>query len=150
MRIYEASIAYNLVQLGDVTALNTPERIVDYMRDAYAKTPLQESFWVICLDRKNKPIGRTMITLGTLTSTLAHPREVFKIAILASAAAIVVTHNHPSGDPAPSSQDLALTRQLREAAKIIGIDLTDHVIVGAKEDDPLGVGHYSFRNAGII
>lgn len=150
MRIYEASIAYNLVQLGDVTALNTPEKIVDYMCDAYLKTPLQESFWVICLDRKNKPTSRTMITLGTLTSTLAHPREVFKIAILASAAAIVVTHNHPSGDPAPSSQDLALTRQLRDAAKIIGIDLTDHVIVGAKEDDPLGVGHYSFRNAGIL
>lgn len=150
MRIYEASIAYNLVQLGDVTALNTPDKIADYMRDAYAKIPLQESFWVICLDRKNKPIGRTMISLGTLTSTLAHPREVFKIAILASAAAIVVSHSHPSGDPAPSSADLALTRQLRDAAKIIGIDLIDHVIVGAKEDDPLGVGYYSFRNAAII
>lgn len=93
MRIYEASIAYNLVQLGDVSALNTADKIADYMRDAYEKTPLQESFWVICLDRKNKPISRTMISLGTLTSALAHPREVFKIAILSSAAAIVVSHN---------------------------------------------------------
>jgi DNA repair protein RadC len=75
---------------------------------------------------------------------------VFKIAILASAAAIVVSHNHPSGDPAPSAQDVQLTRQLREAAKIIGIDLIDHVIVGTAEDDPLKVGHYSFRNAGIL
>ena len=150
MRIYEASIAYNLVQLGDVSVLNTADQIADYMRDAYEKTPLQESFWVICLDRKNKPISRTMVTLGTLTSTLAHPREVFKIAILASAAAIVVSHNHPSGDPTPSSADLALTKQLREAAKIIGIDLIDHVVTGTREDDPTHVGHYSFRSAGIL
>ena len=97
MRIYEASIAYSIVQLGDVTALNAPEKIAEYLRDAYAKNPCQESLWVVCLDRKNKPISRTMVTLGTLTSALAHPREVFKIAILASAAAIVVSHNHPSG-----------------------------------------------------
>ena len=150
MRIYEASIAYSIVQLGDVTALNAPEKIAEYLRDAYAKNPCRESLWVGCLDRKNKPISRTMVTLGTLTCALAHPREVFKIAILASAAAIVVSHNHPSGDPAPSAQDVQLTRQLREAAKIIGIDLIDHVIVGTVEDDPLKVGHYSFRNAGLL
>ena len=150
MRIYEASIAYNLVQLGDVHTMTTPDKIAEYLRDGYAKNPYQESLWVICLDRKNKPISRTMVTLGTLTSALAHPREVFKIAILASAAAIVVSHNHPSGDPAPSSADIQLTRQLREAAKIIGIDLIDHVIVGTAEDDPLQVGYYSFRNAGML
>ena len=93
MRIYEASIAYSIVQLGDVTALNAPEKIAEYLRDAYARNPCQESLWVVCLDRKNKPISRTMVTLGTLTCALAHPREVFKIAILASAAAIVVSHN---------------------------------------------------------
>jgi DNA repair protein RadC len=120
------------------------------MRDAYEQTPLQESFWVICLDRKNKSMSRTMITLGTLTSALAHPREVFKIAILASAAAILVSHHHPSGDPTPSSADVALTRQLKEASKIIGIDLIDHVIVGTKEDDPTHLGYYSFRNAGLL
>lgn len=150
MRIYEASIAYNIVKLGDVAAINTPEKIVDYIRDAFDKNPCQESLWVICLDRKNKPISRTMVTLGTLTSSLAHPREIFKIAILASAAAIVISHNHPSGDPAPSSADIQLTRQLREAAKIIGIDLIDHVIVGTWEDDPQKIGHYSFRSAGIL
>jgi DNA repair protein RadC len=150
MRIYEASIAYSIVQLGDVSVLNTPTKIADYLGDAYQKNPCQESLWVICLDRKNKPISRTMVTLGTLTSSLAHPREVFKIAILASAASIVVSHNHPSGDPAPSSADIQLTRQLREASKIIGIDLLDHVIVGNAEDDPLHVGHYSFRSAGML
>ncbi|MEO6244622.1 MAG: JAB domain-containing protein [Opitutaceae bacterium] len=150
MRIYETSIAYHLLKLGDVAALNTPKKIAEYLEDAYAKTPYQETLWVICLDRKNKPLSRTMVTMGTLTCALAHPREVFKIAILASAAAIVVSHNHPSGDPAPSSQDVQLTRQLHEAAKIIGIDLLDHLIVGTVEDDPLKVGHYSFRDAGRL
>ena len=150
MRIYEARIAYNLVQLGDVDTLNTPHKIAAYLEDAYAQTPYQETLWVICLDRKSKPLSRTMVTMGTLTCALAHPREIFKIAILASAAAIVVSHNHPSGDPAPSAQDLQLTRQLREAAKIIGIDLIDHVIVGTVEDDPNKVGHYSFKDAGLV
>ncbi|MEO5958692.1 MAG: JAB domain-containing protein [Opitutaceae bacterium] len=135
MRIYEATIAYNLVQLGDVDVLNTPRKIADYLADAYAKMPYQETLWVICLDRKNKPLSRTMVTLGTLTCSLAHPREIFKIAILASAAAIVISHNHPSGDPAPSAQDLQLTKQLREAAKIIGIDLHDHVILLSERSD---------------
>jgi len=76
-----------------------------------------------------------MVTLGTLTSALAHPREVFKIAILASAAAIIVSDNQPSGDPAPSSPDIQLTRQLREASKIIDIDLPDHVIVLSEGSD---------------
>ena len=150
MRIYEASIAYNIVQLGDVRALNTPDSIVEYIRDAYQKNPCQESLWVICLDRRNKPIGRTMVTLGTLTSSLAHPREIFKIAILSSAASIVVSHNHPSGNPAPSSADIQLTRQIREASKIIGIDLLDHIIVGVPEDDPLHLGHFSFRSSGML
>ena len=84
MRIYEASIAYNLLKLGDVDALTTPKKIAEYLEDAYAKTPYQETLWVICLDRKNKPLSRTMVTMGTLTCALAHPREIFKIAILAS------------------------------------------------------------------
>lgn len=150
MRIYEASIAYSIVQLGEIAAVYTSEKIVAYIRDAFERNPCQESLWVICLDRKNKPICRTMVTLGTLTGSLAHPREIFKIAILASSAAFVIAHNHPSGDPAPSAADMQMTRQIREAAKIIGIDLLDHVIVGTKEDDPQKIGHYSFRRAGLV
>jgi DNA repair protein RadC len=75
---------------------------------------------------------------------------VFKIAVLSSAAAIVVAHNHPSGDPAPSSADLQVTRRLREAALAMDIDLIDHVIVGLPEDDPAGKGYYSFRSAGLL
>ncbi|OAM90402.1 JAB domain-containing protein [Termitidicoccus mucosus] len=150
MRIYEASITYSIIQLGNVEAINTPDQIVEYIKDAFEKNPCQEGLWVICLDRKNKPISRTMITLGTLTCSLAHPREIFKIAILASAASIVLSHNHPSGDPTPSGADIRLTRQLQEAAKIMEIELLDHIIVGTSEDDPQHVGYYSFRQAGML
>jgi DNA repair protein RadC len=129
MRIYEASIAYNLVELGDVQALTAPDKIAEYLCDGYAKNPCQESLWVVCLDRRKNPISRAMVTLGTLACALAHPGEVFKIAILASAASIVVSHNHPSGDPSLSTQDVQVTRQLRDVGKIIGIDLLDNVFV---------------------
>jgi DNA repair protein RadC len=150
MRIYEASIRYSLKQPGKTTALLTPPLVVEYMDGAFATYPTQESFWVIHLNRKNRPLGRTMISLGTLTGTLVHPREVLRPAILASAAAIVVVHNHPSGDPAPSSADVQLTRQLREACQMMDIPLLDHVIIGEAEADPTGVGHYSFRQVGLI
>jgi DNA repair protein RadC len=150
MRVYEASLTYNLVQLGDDQFVNTPQLIADYLQSAFAANPMQESFWVILLNRKNRAMGRVMISLGTLTSSLAHPREVFKPAILASASAMVVAHNHPSGDPAPSSADIQVTRQLRDAAKILDIELLDHVVVGYPESDPAGRGWYSFREAGLL
>ena len=150
MRIYEASIAYNIVHQGAVEPLNTPEKIVDYLRDAFERQPTVETLWLICLNRKNRPIGRTLITSGTLTGSLVHPREVFKVAVLSSAAAIVVAHNHPGGDPAPSSADLQVTRRLHEAATAMDIELIDHVIVGLPEDDPAGRGFYSFRSAGLL
>jgi DNA repair protein RadC len=83
-------------------------------------------------------------------STLVAPREVFRGAILASASALVVAHNHPSGDPAPSQADIRVTRVLREAAKILEIELMDHVIVGDVKADPQKVGYYSFREAGLL
>jgi DNA repair protein RadC len=150
MRIYEASISYNLVQRGDSVPLNKPELVSEYLKTAFESHPTQESFWVILLDRKNKPMGRVMISLGTLTSTVVHPREVLRAAILASAAAIIVAHNHPSGDPAPSHADILVTRQLREACRAMDIELLDHVVVGYPEADPTRLGYYSFRSAGVI
>ena len=97
--------------------------------DAFDDFLTQEGFFVLCLDRKNRPLGRTRITLGTLTSTLVHPREVFRIAILSSAASVIVVHNHPSGDPSPSAADIQVTRQLHEASRVMDIDLLDHLIV---------------------
>ncbi|MCX6952977.1 MAG: DNA repair protein RadC [Verrucomicrobia bacterium] len=150
MRVYEAKLVYSLVSLGDETRLDKPVRIAEYLRSAFEENPMQEAFYAVYLDRKNHPIGRHLITLGTVDSTLVAPREVFRGAIIASASALVVAHNHPSGDPAPSQADVRVTRALREAAKIIEIALLDHVIVGDPKADPLGVGHYSFREAGLI
>jgi DNA repair protein RadC len=120
------------------------------MDGAFAESPMQESFYVVCLNRKNRPLCRTRITLGSATSALVHPREVFRAAVLASATGIVCVHNHPSGDPAPSAADLAVTRQLREAARVMDIELLDHLVIGRKDDDPAGMGYFSFRSAGLI
>ena len=130
MRVFEAKIVYSLVSLGEEVQLTRPEKIADYLRSAFDENPMQEAFYCVYLDRKNHPLGRHLITLGTLNSTLVSPREVFRGAILAGAAAIVVAHNHPSGDPSPSAPDITVTRMLREAAKVLDIELLDHVIVG--------------------
>jgi DNA repair protein RadC len=150
MRVYEAKIQYCLVQEGPQEILNRAEKIVEYMQGAFDEAPVAEMFYVVCLTRKNRPLGRHRVTVGTATSALAHPREVFRAAILASAAAIVCVHNHPSGDPGPSAADLSITKLLQEASKTVEIDLLDHVIIGTKDDDPLGRGYYSFREAGLL
>jgi DNA repair protein RadC len=150
MRIYDAKIQYHLVQEGPQEVLNTAEKIVGYMAGAFDEAPVAEMFYVVCLSRKNRPLGRHRVTVGTATAALAHPREVFRAAILANACAIVCVHNHPSGDPVPSGPDLTLTRILKDASKTIEIEMLDHVIIGNKDDDPLGLGYYSFRNAGLI
>ena len=90
----------------------------------------RESFWSILLDTKHKVIGVEEVARGSLSSAIVHPRETFKSAVVVNAAAIVVLHNHPSGDPTPSAEDLALTRRLREVGELIGIRVLDHIIVG--------------------
>jgi DNA repair protein RadC len=109
-----------------------------------------EKFWVLCLNRKNRLLKRVEISSGTATAALAHPREVFRAAVRESAAAIVCAHNHPSGDPAPSSADLQVTRLLREAARAVDITLVDHIVVGRTTADPAGRGYFSFREAGML
>lgn len=109
-----------------------------------------EKFWVVCLNRKNRLIKVIEVTSGTATAALAHPREVFRAAIRESAAAVACVHNHPSGDPAPSSADIQVTRQLREASRTVDIELLDHVVIGTASADPAGVGFYSFRGAGLL
>ena len=90
----------------------------------------QEVFEVLLLDAKNRLLRRTRISAGTLTGSLVHPREVFRPAVVEGAAAMVLLHNHPSGDPTPSSEDLEVTRRIVRAGEIIGIPILDHVIVG--------------------
>jgi DNA repair protein RadC len=109
-----------------------------------------EKFWILCLNRRNRLLRREEITSGTAHGTLAHPREVFRVAIRESASAVVCIHNHPSGDPTPSSADLSVTRQLAAASKAVDIPLIDHLIIGRPGADPNGLGFYSFAAAGLI
>jgi len=134
---------------GEQPILNRAERIADFMA-ADIRGLEVERFWVFCLNRRNRLLRQVEISSGIATSTLAHPREVFRAAIREAAAAVVCAHNHPSGDPAPSAADSQLTRQLREAAGAVDIPLLDHVILGRMGADPLGRGYYSFREAGLL
>lgn len=90
----------------------------------------REEFLVVPLDGKNRALGFHVVSVGTLTASLVHPREVFKIVLLANAAAIIVVHNHPSGDPTPSAEDIAITQRLQEAGDLLGIRILDHVVIG--------------------
>lgn len=90
----------------------------------------QETFWSLLLDGKQRLRRVVVVTTGTLTASLVHPREVFREAVRESAAALIVAHNHPSGDPEPSPEDLAVTERLRQAGEVLGIPLQDHVVLG--------------------
>ena len=131
------------------TVFDSPEVVARHFHTRAAGLEV-EKFWALCLDRKNRLIRRAEVTSGTATSSLVHPREVFREAIRVSASGMIVAHNHPSGDPAPSRADVKVTRQLRDAAEVVGIDLLDHVVLGRKSKDPQGVGFYSFNDAGLI
>lgn len=93
----------------------------------------KECFKVLMLTTKNKVLKIETVAIGTLNSCLAHPREIYKSAIRICASAVIVVHNHPSGDPTPSPEDIAITKRLTETGKIIGIELLDHIIVGDKD-----------------
>lgn len=99
-----------------------------FSRMAYERQ--QEEFWIVTMNTKNVPIGRHQITVGTLRNSLVHPREVFRAAIRDAANCILVIHNHPSGDPTPSDQDLSVTERLEQSADIVGIPVIDHIVVG--------------------
>ncbi len=129
--------------------LNRPQLVLEHFQPLLAGLTV-EKFWVVCLNRKNRLLKLVEITSGTATSSLVHPREVFREAIRHGATAVLCAHNHPSGDPAPSAADIQVTRQLREAAKTVDIDLTDHVILGRPAADPRGLGYYSFRETGML
>lgn len=134
---------------GAAPLLDRPDRVVAYLQPLVAGLEV-EKFWVLCLNRRNRLLKRVELSSGTANATLAHPREVYRIAVREGASALVCAHNHPSGDPSPSAPDMQVTRLLRDAARTIDITLLDHVILGHPGTDPLGKGYYSFREAGIM
>ena len=114
--------------------LDTPERVADLLREQN-RPYVVENFQVIFLNPRRRMIGMQVLSQGTLDTLLVHPREVFRAAIAAGAAAIVVAHNHPSGDPTPSEQDIKVTRDLMRAGQLLKIELVDHIILGRRTEE---------------
>jgi DNA repair protein RadC len=110
-------------------SLRSPRAVFELL-EARVRGLEQETFWSVLLDGKQRLRRVVPITTGTLTASLVHPREVYRAAIREAAAALVVAHNHPSGDPEPSAEDLAVTERLRQAGEVLGIPLQDHVVIG--------------------
>lgn len=144
-------IGRRLVQesVGENPLIVTPEEAAAVLRER-ARGVDREIFWVLLLDIKNRlMIPPCEVSKGTLNSSLVHPREIFKPAIQHSAANVILAHNHPSGDPSPSAQDIKITRKLIEAGRTMEIAVLDHVIVGRKtcggRDDFL-----SLRESGLV
>ncbi|TAJ07565.1 MAG: DNA repair protein RadC [Nitrospirae bacterium] len=126
---------------------SAPSRVLSDSRSAAtALRPLfdgldREQFAVCCLDAKHAIIGVNIVSTGSLTITVVHPREAFKAAILMNACAFICVHNHPSGDPTPSPEDRVLTKRFRDAGELLGITLLDHLILGEEQV-------YSFADQG--
>jgi len=105
----------------------------------------REHFAVLLMDRKNQVIGVHTVSVGSLSASIVHPREVYKAAILSNCAALILAHNHPSGDPQPSQEDRVLTARLVAAGKLLGIDVLDHIIVGDGSQR-----YFSFADEGLL
>ncbi len=120
----------------------SPRQVFDYFHHEF-RDSRKEYFLILLLDGKNRIIRRVQVSEGSLNQSIVHPREVFNPAVKESAAAVILVHNHPTGDPAPSSEDIAVTRRLREAGEIMGIKVLDHIIVGDGE-------YLSFVERGLL
>lgn len=123
----------------DSADLSGPRQVWEILSDLRSKE--KEHFVALYVNARNRLIQRETVSIGTLTASLVHPREVFGPACGRAAAGVIVSHNHPSGDPQPSAEDRAATSRLEKAGRILGIPLLDHVIIGRE-------GYYSFREQG--
>ena len=110
------------------TRFTDPAAIYELFRDLRHET--REHFLALHLDGKNRIICFDLVSVGSLNQSIVHPREVFMPAVASAAAAVILVHNHPTGDPTPSREDLSITKRLREAGEIVGIKVLDHIIVG--------------------
>lgn len=149
--VMEACAAYVLVKKPEV---RTPSDVFSIVRPILTTATggdKQESFLVLMLDTKYRLFDAPVeATRGILDSSLVHPREVFREAVRVSAAAVILAHNHPSGDPTPSKEDIIITRRLVEAGNIIGIRVADHVVCGHPGTDPESPGYVSLREKNLV
>ena len=122
--------------------IKDPQSVVKAI-SASIKDKAKEHFKLILLNARNKILGISTISIGSLNASIVHPREVFKDAIMHNAYSVVLAHNHPSGDPEPSEDDLTITKRFIEAGKILGIEVIDHIIISKN-------GFFSFKEKGLI
>ena len=127
--IGELARRYALQRLPRGVPLRTSAEVYRHCGERLAALR-KEQFHVILLDGKNRPLKEVRVSEGTLTASLVHPREVFVPVIEESAAAIILVHNHPSGDPTPSAEDIAITQRLRQVGELMGVRVLDHVVIG--------------------
>jgi len=130
-----------LLQNKQSALLLSPKNVWDELKDI--RDNKKEHFVIFFLDARNQEIKREIVSVGSLNANLVHPREVFEPAVRQLAAQIIIAHNHPSGDPEPSEDDLTVTKRLVGAGKIMGIEVTDHIIVVKN-------GFFSFKEKGLI
>lgn len=136
----------NSMQVRESTSHIIRDPINTYSECKDMSSLAQEAFVVLTLNTRSKLIARHLVSLGLADSTLVHPREVFRPAISDGASAIILVHNHPTGETTPSMEDIRVTRQLIDASKIIGIKVTDHLIIGPNSERPF----LSLRESGIV
>jgi DNA repair protein RadC len=122
--------------------INGMDDVVQVVKPMIAD-PNKEFFMALYLNTKNGVLKQEVVSIGSLGANIVHPREIFKTACMISASSIIVAHNHPSGDPSPSREDIELTKNLSEAGKMIGIEMLDHVIIGYDKN-------YGFKESGIL
>ncbi|HZW49629.1 MAG TPA: DNA repair protein RadC [Bacillota bacterium] len=122
-------IALRIAEPDERIVLKSPEEVAAFLMPLL-RHENQEKFLVLSLNSKNQLIQQEVVFIGTLNSTVVHPREVFKSALMHAAAGIIVAHNHPSGDPSPSAEDVKVTQSLVDAGKVMGIPLLDHLVIG--------------------
>ena len=127
---------------SDRPRLGNPRDVASYLLPSHGSEPV-EQFGVVMLDTKHRVIRTTVLSIGTLDASLVHPREVFRAASECWAAAVVLFHNHPSGDPTPSPDDVALTKRLVDAGLLMGIEVLDHLVLADSK-------YFSFKEAGRI
>lgn len=134
--VREASVLYDIRKIG------SPKDGVELGKKFLGDAD-REQLIVCCLDTKNQPTAINVVSVGSLNTSIVHPREVFKPAILSNSASIILFHNHPSGDPEPSKEDISITERIKESGNILGIKLIDHIIIG---DD----SYCSLKERGIV
>lgn len=138
----ELSNRYQSRPLESLTRFTSPLQVFEHL-DHEFRDRRKEYFMALLLDGKNRIIKRVQISEGSLNQSIVHPREVFNVAVRESAAALILLHNHPTGDPTPSQEDLEVTRRLCEAGELMGIKILDHIVIGEGT-------FYSFSERGAL